>query len=194
MYDMMLQSNCRTCNSWGFCFKSFLYFRAHRSLAPTSTVWGNASGESLVPFTCSDETLLTFCWQHCHLVIFSWQHCCQLVKGRGTRREEGRNHLSWEQLIMLAMAKSVLRSDIWRRFYRRQVRSALVKIGDCENWWLWKLAIVKIAHCENWQLWKVTIVKIAGDGILSAVSWHHYYLNGRTANIRFIVATIRYLS
>ena len=124
------------------------------------------------------ETLLTF---------------CHLVKEWGLRREEGRNHLSWERLIILAMAKSVLRSDIWRRFYRRQVRCALVKIAYCENLSLWKFIIVKIYHCENSLLWKLTIVKIAGDGILSAVSWHHYYLNGRTANIRFIVAMIRYL-
>jgi len=27
------------------------------------------------------------------------------------------------------------------------------------------------------------VLQTAGDGLLSAVSWHHYYLNGRTANI-----------
>jgi len=28
------------------------------------------------------------------------------------------------------------------------------------------------------------VIQAAGDGLLSAISWHHYYLNGRTANIR----------
>ena len=38
--------------------------------------------------------------------------------------------------------------------------------------------------------WLMMVVTLSGNGLLSAISWHHYYLNGRTANIRSVFTIV----
>ena len=37
---------------------------------------------------------------------------------------------------------------------------------------------------KAWRSYIVVLKKFSGNGLLSAITWHHYYLNGRTATLR----------